>query len=201
MSLLADVNPNSVRDRLWIWGNEANNQDAAWNLPGVSRMTAVEAAAYFGVPNVVMVSHRGLPAPPLDRHAIAEGNLIEDCGKYGISIGHRDTDNLVRHNVIRRSGEVGIYFRRHPDGKRDPHRNIFEDNLIVDSGKRGDCVAIDLNGTARDVVLRRNRIVDTRRKYKQRKRIGLRIGAEVEALIVADMSYTGLEKNVIDRRK
>ncbi len=71
MSLLADVNPNSVRDRLWIWGNEANNQDAAWNLPGVSRMTAVEAAAYLGVPNVVMVSHRGLPAPPLDRHAIA----------------------------------------------------------------------------------------------------------------------------------
>jgi len=71
----------------------------------------------------------------------------------------------------------------------------------VDSGKRGECVAIDLNGTASDVVLRRNRIVDTRRKYKQRKRIGLRIGAEVEALIVADMSYTGLEKNVIDRRK
>ncbi len=78
---------------------------------------------------------------------------------------------------------------------------VVEDNLIVDSGKRGECVAIDLNGTASDVVLRRNRIVDTRRKYKQRKRIGLRIGAEVEALIVADMSYTGLEKNVIDRRK
>ena len=71
MSLLADVNPNSVRDRLWIWGNEPKNQDASWNLPGISRMTAVEGALYLGVPNVVMVSHAGLPAPPLDRDAIA----------------------------------------------------------------------------------------------------------------------------------
>ena len=135
------------------------------------------------------------------KHGIAENNVIEDCGKYGISIGHRDTDNLVRNNIIRRSGEVGIYFRQHPEGKRDPHRNIFEDNLIVDSGKRGDCVAIDLNGTAQDVVLRRNRIVDTRRKYKGRKRIGLRIGPDVKDLTVEDMSYTGIEKDIVDKRK
>jgi len=54
-----------------MWGNEPKNQNEAWGLPGVSRMTAVEAALYFDVPNVVMVSHRGLPAPPLDQDALA----------------------------------------------------------------------------------------------------------------------------------
>ena len=61
----------TVRGRLWIFGNEANNQDPEWGLPGISRMTAAEGAMYLNVPNLVMVSHNGLPAPPLDQHAIA----------------------------------------------------------------------------------------------------------------------------------
>ena len=69
------------------------------------------------------------------KDGIAEENVIEDCTKYGISIGHRDTDNLIRRNVIRRSHEVGIYFREHPSPARDPHRNVLEENLIVDSGR------------------------------------------------------------------
>ena len=69
MSLAA--NSNTVRDRLWIWGSEGNNTSPSWNLPGTSRMTAVEGALYLGVPNVIMISHNGLPAPPVDQHAIA----------------------------------------------------------------------------------------------------------------------------------
>ncbi len=135
------------------------------------------------------------------KYGIAENNVIEDCGKYGISIGHRDTDNLVRNNQIRRSGEHGIFFRQHPSPARDPHRNVFEGNLIVDSGKRGDCVAIEMLGKAEDVVLRDNRIVDTRRKHKSRKRIGLRIGPDIKNLQVEGMEYVGLEKEIVDKRK
>ena len=52
--------------------------------------------------------------------------------EYFCLLGHRDTDNLIRHNVIRRSGENGIIFREHPHPGRDPHRNLLEDNLIED---------------------------------------------------------------------
>ncbi len=137
------------------------------------------------------------------KDGIAEGNVIEDCGKYGISIGHHDTDNLIRNNVIRRSHEVGIYFREHPAPTRDPHRNVFEENLIVDSGRaaKGDAVAIDMNGTAEDVILRRNQVVDTRRKAKDRRRIGLRIGERVKRLCVEGMTYRGMEQEVVDLRK
>ena len=60
--------------------------------------------------------------------------MIEDSGKFGISIGHRDTDNVIRDNVIRRSAQHGVLFRAHHHPGRDPHRNRLERNLIEDSG-------------------------------------------------------------------
>src|SRR5262245_28877968 len=44
------------------------------------------------------------------QHGLYEKNLIEDCN-YGMTLGHSDSDNLIRDNDIRRSGEAGIHFR------------------------------------------------------------------------------------------
>ena len=41
------------------------------------------------------------------KYGLAEKNTIDGTRTVGISIGHRDTDNLVRDNVIRDSGVVG----------------------------------------------------------------------------------------------
>ena len=41
------------------------------------------------------------------RHAVVEENEIFDNGRYGMSIGHKDTDNLVRRNTIRGNREGG----------------------------------------------------------------------------------------------
>ena len=135
------------------------------------------------------------------RHGIVEGNVIEDSGATGISVGHRDTDNIVRSNQIRRSGRCGILFREHPAPRRDPHRNVFEGNLIEDSGEKDDCVALEMLGSARGVVLRDNRIADTRRRSKRRRRIGLRIGAKVKQLKLAGNEFIGLDEEIIDLRK
>src|SRR5262249_13739337 len=45
------------------------------------------------------------------KSGLAENNVIEDSRTYGISIGHRDTDNLIRDNDVVRSGKVGVLFR------------------------------------------------------------------------------------------
>lgn len=135
------------------------------------------------------------------KHGLVEGNVIEDTEKAGISVGHRDTDNVVRDNIVRRSGEQGILFREHPVRRRDPHRNLFEGNLIEDSGTRGDCVAVEMLGTAEDVVLRGNRIVDTRRRHKSRTRIGLRIGKKIKRLTLEGNEFEGMEEEVVDARK
>jgi hypothetical protein len=43
------------------------------------------------------------------KSGVAEKNVIEDSRSYGISIGHRDTDNLLRDNDVVRSGKVGVH--------------------------------------------------------------------------------------------
>lgn len=54
------------------------------------------------------------------KHGLAEHNEIFDSGRFGISIGHRDTDNLIRHNVIRRSGGKRHHFPRTPSPRPRP---------------------------------------------------------------------------------
>jgi polygalacturonase len=134
------------------------------------------------------------------KNGVVEGNIIEDSGSVGISIGHRDTDNVVRNNQVRRSGKHGVLFREHPVKERDPHRNLFEGNLIEDSGNKGECVAIEMLGKAKGVALVGNRIVDTRRRSKARSRIGLRIGAGIRGLKLTGSLFEGVDEDVVDLR-
>jgi hypothetical protein len=133
------------------------------------------------------------------RHALVEGNLIQDCDT-GISIGHRDTDNVVRGNTVRRSRQRAILFREHPVALRDPHRNVFEGNLLEDWGQTGECVAIDIQGAPQDVVLGGNHVGDARRRSTRRTRIGIRVGPRVGALRLSGNTYSGVETQVLDLR-
>lgn len=49
--------PATVRDALWMWGHPVNahGPHTQWKVPRDSRMTPVEACAYMGVPNMMMV--------------------------------------------------------------------------------------------------------------------------------------------------
>jgi hypothetical protein len=66
----------TVRDRLWMWGHDAGSHNPGshheeWNLPGPSRITALEAAYYLDLPNLLMVRYNGKPRPPYDQLALA----------------------------------------------------------------------------------------------------------------------------------
>jgi hypothetical protein len=64
------------------------------------------------------------------KYGLAEGNQIDGNRSYGSSIGHCDTENVMRNNRITNSGKVGILFRDESRG-RDfwPNRNLIENNL------------------------------------------------------------------------
>lgn len=63
----------TVRDRLWIWGHEANSF-AHFKQPP-SRITPAEACHYMGIPNCIMVVFADKPEPPFDQHALAMSTL------------------------------------------------------------------------------------------------------------------------------
>ncbi len=89
------------------------------------------------------------------KYGLAEKNIIEDTKTAGISVGHRDTDNLIRNNVVKRSGQAGILFRPERGSGFTGDRNTVEGNTIIDTGNE-DAAAVDIQGTTAGLVFRKN---------------------------------------------
>jgi nitrous oxidase accessory protein NosD len=131
------------------------------------------------------------------KSAVAEKNRIEDSRRYGISIGHRDTDNLIRDNEVVRSGKVGVLFRPERGQAFAPHRNRLEKNRIIDSGP-DDGIAIDVQGETESILLAHNQLRETR---KPRSRVGIRIGARTRDVRLIDNTMEGFAVDLSDLRK
>ncbi len=118
------------------------------------------------------------------------------AGSYGITIGHRDSDNLIRDNDIRRSGVAGIHFR---DGNKAfaPHRNRIERNRIVDSGPENG-VAIDINGETESITVINNELRETRAPAS---RTGILIGPQTRDIRCIDNQIEGFATAISDLRK
>ena len=62
-----------LRDKFWLWGQDAGSHHTPGNtflLPGRSRMTPLEGAYYFGIPNMCRVVMVGKPELPFDQDAM-----------------------------------------------------------------------------------------------------------------------------------
>ncbi|MDA1049160.1 MAG: right-handed parallel beta-helix repeat-containing protein [Planctomycetota bacterium] len=131
------------------------------------------------------------------KYGLAEGNFIDGNRSYGISIGHCDTDNVMRNNVIRNSGKIGILFRDDSRGQDFwANRNLVEGNKILDSG--GDeGIAIDITGKTKDVRIVDNEIRETR---KPMQRTGIRIGEQAGKVEMTDNRIEGFASNIVDQR-
>lgn len=127
------------------------------------------------------------------KYGLAENNTIRDNVNYGISIGHNDTDNVMRGNKIIGSGQIGILFRDENRGTDFwANRNVVEDNLIENSGgEKG--VAIDIRGKTKDVRLSKNTIRESRGPAN---RVGVRISQTAERIELADNQVEGFYKDV-----
>jgi hypothetical protein len=66
------------------------------------------------------------------RGGVAEGNWLENNGGHGMSIGHKDTDNVIRGNTLIGNRRGGMLWR----GESEPmaaHRVTFENNTVRDN--------------------------------------------------------------------
>ncbi|MHB8520153.1 MAG: right-handed parallel beta-helix repeat-containing protein [Limisphaerales bacterium] len=125
------------------------------------------------------------------RHGLFEGNRLEDNGRYGISIGHKDSDNLIQDNEVLANREDGVYFRDETVGMAG-HRNRIENNRIENNGGRGEAAGIRVRGQTANLVFKNNIIRDTRPPGAQKQTVGIRI--EPQAGEVA------LEGNTVEAR-
>src|SRR5258708_22718317 len=86
---------------------------------------------------------------------------MENNGSYGISIGHKDTDNEFVDNTIARNGDSGVYFRSE-SFLNSGHRNTFRHNKVLDNGGEKAGYGFYIQPQAGDIVIDGNEIADTR---------------------------------------
>ncbi|MFO0889844.1 MAG: right-handed parallel beta-helix repeat-containing protein [Isosphaeraceae bacterium] len=106
------------------------------------------------------------------RHGVFEGNRLEENGRFGISIGHKDSDNLLRSNLVLRNASNGVFFRNEEEGM-SPHRNRLEDNRIEDNGREAGTAAIRIRGLPSGLVFEANVIRDTRETARRTQTVGI----------------------------
>jgi hypothetical protein len=126
------------------------------------------------------------------KFGLCEKNQILDTRSYGVSIGHRDNENLVVDNDIARSGKVGVLFRPERGKAFAPHRNRIERNRIVDSGPAAG-VAIDVQGETEAITIKQNEIRETR---APEQRIGVRVGPQTADVKLVDNRIEGFATDV-----
>ncbi|MGE3313934.1 MAG: right-handed parallel beta-helix repeat-containing protein [Planctomycetaceae bacterium] len=131
------------------------------------------------------------------KYGLAEKNVIQGNRDYGVSIGHNDTDNIIRDNDIQYSGKVGVLFRDENRGKDFwPNRNLVEKNRIINSGPE-EGVAVDVHGKVHDVTIAHNEIRETRGAMK---RTAIRIAKEAKNIHVEQNKIEGFAVEIADSR-
>jgi hypothetical protein len=95
------------------------------------------------------------------RHGKFIDNVIEGNGHYGVSIGHKDTDNEFTGNTIARNGVTGVLFRNETF-LNSGHRNTFRNNKVLDNGGAKAGYGFYIEPHAGNIVIDGNQIADTR---------------------------------------
>ena len=122
------------------------------------------------------------------RHGIFKDNVLEKNQRFGISIGHKDSDNLLQGNIVRQNQQHGVFFRNESLGMA-AHRNRLLDNVIEDNTGAGICI----RGHTNDLVFENNVIRETRPTANQTQTIGIRIEEHVGKVT--------LENNIIEAKQ
>jgi len=120
------------------------------------------------------------------KYGLAEKNTIRD-NKIGLSIGHRDDENVIRDNDIAHNGDVGVLFRPERGRGYTARNNRIENNRIVDNGGENDA-AVDVQGATESNTLAGNLIRETRGAAS---RIGIRLSAESRDIELVDNRIEG----------
>jgi hypothetical protein len=133
--------------------------------------------------------------------SVSDG-LAEDCilagnGRYGVSIGHRDTDNIIKSCTIERNGQVGILFRKEANEFRSGSRNKIENCIIRYNGSNGQGIGIDIQGKTSDITIRDTRFENAAGKVQN---IAIRIGREAERIKLQGNTFENCPTQIKDMR-
>jgi hypothetical protein len=125
---------------------------------------------------------------------LAENCDLSDNLDYGVTIGHRDTDNRLHNCTIERNHKVGLLFRKPLSEFRGAHRNVVEGCTLRDNGFAAEGIGVQFLGATHDIILRDNRIEDS---GAGKQKTGVQVSAEAQEALLAGNTFAGLERDVV----
>jgi parallel beta-helix repeat protein len=129
---------------------------------------------------------------------LAEDCILSENSRYGISIGHRDTDNIIRGCTIEHNGQVGILFRNEANEFRSGSRNRIENCIIRDNGPKEQGIGIDIQGKTQEITVHNTRFENTVGKNQN---ISIRIGRDAKRITLQDNDFENCPIQVQDLSK
>jgi parallel beta-helix repeat protein len=132
------------------------------------------------------------------RHGSFTNNVLQGNHRFGISIGHKDSDNILSRNIVRSNHQDGVFFRNETLGMA-AHRNRLEENVIENNGVGRKAAGIRIRGYTNDLVFNNNIIRDTRGTDSQNQTVGIRIEEHV-GQITLDGNKITAKTTIEDRR-
>ncbi|MBZ0258962.1 right-handed parallel beta-helix repeat-containing protein, partial [bacterium] len=119
-------------------------------------------------------------------------------GRFGISIGHKDSDNLLANNTVRENLHNGVFFRNESFGMAG-HRNRLVDNIIENNGINADQAGIRIRGNVNGLIFEGNIIRDTRPDGEKTQKTGILIEESVGNIQLGENKIEA-ETPIIDKR-
>jgi nitrous oxidase accessory protein NosD len=120
------------------------------------------------------------------KYGLAQDNQIEG-NRVGISIGHRDTDNLVTGNAVAASKAQGLLFRPERGASFAGHRNRIIGNRFLNNAGHGNAV-VEVQGGTQDILIANNEFAEQRRGVRTQ---AVKIGPEAKAIALEGNRSTG----------
>lgn len=130
------------------------------------------------------------------RFGLAEKNRIQNNRTFGVSVGHRDTDNIIQNNEITGSGKAGIVFVR----------NVVKDFLVTETKSSTTrlltadwptVLGLTCKAIPAPIDIFRNELRETR---GPEKRIGIRLGEHVGGVHIGENQIVGFSSEQVDLR-
>ena len=127
-------------------------------------------------------------------HGLAEDCDLSDNLDYGITIGHRDTENRIARCTIEHNHKIGLLFRQPLSEFRGAHRNLIEGCQIRDNGHRAEGIGIRILGETHDIIIRDNHFADS---GQGRQKLGVELSAQACGTQIAGNKFSGIEQEVV----
>lgn len=121
---------------------------------------------------------------------------LSENKKYGISIGHRDTENIIQNCLIENNKELGILFRKDEDDEFFAgNRNLIRNCVIKDNGSNNEGIGIDIRWKTKDITIENTKFINSQ---NGNQKTGIQISKDSERI---NMSGNSFEKIALEVKR